>query len=167
MWVCRILGCALLSLSLGLAGCGGSATPAPGSPTATPADDLDSLTSEQLVRRMMEVTGAARLADQVMRRTMATLSEMPGLPPQVAERVLQKVKTDELLSRLVPIYLKHYDRETMIAAIRFYQSEHGKKLIGALPAVTEESMRAGEAWGREIGEAVARELISEQSNQTL
>jgi hypothetical protein len=58
----------------------------------------------------------------------------------------------------VPIYLKHYDREPLLAAIAFYQSDYGQALVSGLPAVTAESMETGRAWGAALANKTLREL---------
>ena len=59
---------------------------------------------------------------------------------------------------MVPIYVKHYDRETLLAAIAFYESDHGQALIKELPAVTAESMELGRTWGTTIANRTLHDL---------
>ncbi len=60
----------------------------------------------------------------------------------------------------MPIYVKHLDRVTVIAAIRFYGSAPGQRLVKTLPAVTAESMEAGKAWGAELARKTLKDLSS-------
>jgi uncharacterized protein len=143
-----------LALSLPLmTGCGASAPPPNAASAGAPCagaggnDGLDALTDDQLARKILVVTGAADLGKQVASSMMDSLSKMPNMPPGFLERFKQDMRVDELTELIVPIYLKHYDRATMIAAIRFYQSDQGKRMIQALPQVTAESTEAGKAWG--------------------
>jgi uncharacterized protein len=153
---------ALVAASLAV-GCGGSApTAAPvASPSsaasastspaaAAPADGLDALSDDQLVHKLLEVTGASNLGMQVANGMMDSFRKMPNLPPQFMDRFKQNLHPETLVALVVPIYLKHYDHATLIAAIRFYQSDPGQKMVKALPAVTKESMEAGKAWGSDL-----------------
>jgi len=51
-----------------------------------------------------------------------------------------------------PIYLKAYDRKTLLAVIRFYDTEEGKNVIAGLPHVMSEAMAVGQKWGRELAD---------------
>ncbi len=116
------------------------------------------MTDEQLVRKLLDATGAAALGKQVGDSMIDTFQKMPNLPPGFLEKFKQNMHTDELTELIVPIYLKHYDHKTLIAAIRFYQSDAGRTLVKALPAVTAESMEAGKAWGANLAKKTLRQL---------
>jgi hypothetical protein len=58
----------------------------------------------------------------------------------------------------VPIYVKNYDRKTLLAAIAFYASPQGHALVEKLPIVTSESMEAGKMWGQELARKTLREM---------
>lgn len=133
--------------------------PAPSvAPTAAPNPGLAQLSDEQVVRKVLELTGASRLGKQVADGMLDNLRKMSDLPPGFLERFQQNIHSDELIDLLVPVYLKHYDRETLVAAITFYQSDHGRALISGLPAVTAESMELGRTWGSELAHKTLREL---------
>jgi hypothetical protein len=159
---------AALSLVLAaalLTGCGASASPAAvASPTAPPpcpvATDasLASMTDEQLVRKLLEVMGADKLGKQVADAMMDTFKKMPQLPPGFIERFKQNMKIETLNDIVVRVYLKHLDRTAITAAIQFYESEQGKRIVAALPVVTQETMEAGKEWGRDLAQKTMQEL---------
>jgi len=125
---------------------------------AEPADGLDKLTDEQLVRKLLEVTGSADLGKQVAASMLDTFRKMPNLPPGFIDRFKQNLRVEEVTELIVPIYLKHYNRPTMLAAVRFYQSEHGRTLVAGLPIVTAESTEAGKNWGGELAKRTLKDL---------
>jgi hypothetical protein len=157
-------------LVAGLAtGCGGSAptqaplaSPGSAAPVQAaqtePDDGLAKLTDEQIVRKLLEVTGASGLGKQVADSMMDSFRKMPSLPPGFIDRFQQNLKTDTLIDLIIPIYLKHYDRQTLMAAIRFYESTPGQTMVKALPMVTKESMEAGKAWGAELARKTLKDL---------
>ena len=106
----------------------------------------------------LDLTGASKLGEQVADSMLETFRKMPNLPAGFIDKLQQNMHGSDLIELIVPIYLKHYDRETMIQVIRFYQSEPGKALIGALPAVTAESMEAGKVWGKVLAEKTLHDL---------
>jgi hypothetical protein len=133
-----------------------AASPAP----ADPAEGLAKLTDEQLVRKLLEVTGASGLGKQVADSMMDSFRKMPNLPPAFVDRFKQNLHTETLVDLIVPIYLKHYDRPTITAAIRFYQSAPGQTMVKGLPAVTAESMEAGKAWGADLARKTLKDLAA-------
>jgi hypothetical protein len=140
----------------------GPAAPAPPisspAPRAAPDEGLARLSTEDLVRKVLELTGASRLGKQVAEGMVDNLHKMPNLPPGFLDRFQDNIHTGELTDLMVPIYLKHYDRETLLAAIAFYESDHGKALIKELPAVTAESMEIGRTWGTSIANRTLHDL---------
>ena len=59
---------------------------------------------------------------------------------------------------MVPIYDKYYTEEEINQIIAFYNSPVGKKMISTMPLVMQESMAAGQAWGKQLAAKVAQEL---------
>lgn len=138
-------------------GCGGSSAQCHG--VAPSADDgLAGLTNEQLARKLMEVTGAGNIGKQAADGMIASFRQTSNLPPGFLDRLKDNIRADELVEMIVPVYLKHYDRETTLAAIRFYQSKHGRVIVTALPAVTAESMELGRVWGAKLARKTLRDL---------
>ena len=127
-------------------------------PRSAPDDRLARLSDEEIARKVLELTGASRLGKQVADGMVENLRKMPNLPPGFLDRFQNNIHTAELMDLMVPIYLKHYDRETLLAAIAFYESDHGQALIKQLPVVTAESMELGRAWGTAIAGRTLRDL---------
>lgn len=157
----------VLAASLAI-GCGAAATQTtqPVCPLASPAptsaetvdDGLDKLTDEQLVRKLLETTNASSTGKQIADSMMDTFRKMPNLPSAFIDRFQKNLKPETLVEIIVPIYLKHYDRKTLMASIRFYGTEAGRKLLLAQPAVTTETMEAGKLWGTELAKKTMKEI---------
>jgi hypothetical protein len=156
LWALFVVGCAAASPQAAAVRPETTSNPAPTSPD----DGLTKLSSEQLTRKLLEVTGAADLGKQVADGMMDSFGKMSSLPPGFIDRFKQNFQTDSLADLIVPIYMKHYDRDTIIAAIRFYGSAPGQRLVKALPAVTAESMEAGKTWGAELARKTLKDLSS-------
>jgi len=152
-----VVGCAAASPQTAAVSPGGTISNA--APTS-PDDGLEKLSSEQLTRKLLEVTGAANLGKQVADGMMESFRKMSSLPPGFIDRFKQNLQPDSLVELIVPIYMKHLDRETIIAAIRFYQSAPVQRIVKTLPAVTAESMEAGKAWGAELARKTLKDLSS-------
>jgi hypothetical protein len=143
--------------------CASSTPPAdcPSAPAAAGsagAEDLNKLDQEQLARKLVEVTMAQNLGNQVLDSMVESLRKLPGLPAGFIDRFRANARIEDLLEIIVPIYIKTYDRETMVAAISFYQSEQGKILVSKLPEATRLSMEAGQRWGQQVAEKTLKEM---------
>jgi hypothetical protein len=128
------------------------------SATAAPGEDLTALTSEQLATKLLELTGAATLGKQVLDGMALNMSKMRGLPPGFMERLQANAKPEELGALLVPIYVRNFDRDTLVAAIEFYESPHGRAMVAHLPQATKESMEAGQQWGRTLAQKTLADM---------
>src|SRR5262245_29533232 len=132
LWTLLVIGCAAASPQTPVVSPGPTSNAAP----APPDDGLAKLSIEQLTRKLLEVTGAADLGKQVADRMIETFGRTSSLPPGFVDRFKQNLQTDSLADLIVPIYMKHFDRETIIAAIRFYGSPPGQRIVKTLPVVT-------------------------------
>jgi hypothetical protein len=156
LWTLLVVGCAAASPQTPVVSSGPTSNAAPTSPD----DGLAKLNSEQLTRKLLEVTGAADLGKQVADRMIETFGNMSSLPPGFIDRFKHNVQTESLVDLVVPIYMKHLDRETIIAAIRFYASAPGQRIVKTLPTLTAESMEAGKAWGAALARKTLKDLSS-------
>jgi uncharacterized protein len=150
--VCGGIGCATAppqgptcpTAPAALAASGATAPPDP------PAEDLASFTNEQLATRLLGLTGATQLGKQVMDGMTDNFAKLPGLPPGFLDKFRENVHPEELTELLVPIYVKNFDRDTLMAAIRFYESKYGRTMVAAMPAATKASMEVGQSWGKKL-----------------
>ncbi len=67
----------------------------------------------------------------------------------------------EFAAEIVLIYARNFTPEEMRQMTTFYRTPVGQKLLEKLPTVTQESMRAGQAWGQRIGAEVQNRMIEE------
>jgi hypothetical protein len=139
-WTLFVVGCAAASPQTAAVSPGTISNAAPASPDDGP--------------------GAANLGKQVADGMMESFRKMSSLPPGFIDRFKQNIQPDSLVELIVPIYMRHLDRETIIAAIRFYQSAPGQRIVKTLPAVTAESMEAGKTWGAQLARKTLQDLSS-------
>lgn len=126
--------------------------------TAWPAAAEES-EKRAVIRKLIELTQAAQMGGQVMD---ALFSQIEPVFPQVPKAVwgeLRATMTPEQMSELViPIYERHFTLEEMQGLVTFYESPLGKTMLEKMPAVVQESMSVGNAWGREKAEEIFRQL---------
>jgi hypothetical protein len=122
--------------------------------------------TEKSIKELMVLTGAGNMGVQMMQGMLPELKKMvPQVPQSFWDDFAKEIDPNELINMVVPIYAKHYTEEDIQAAIKFYKSPAGQRLIQQQPMVMQESMLAGQQWGRRVGESVlakARKLHDEQ-----
>ena len=85
------------------------------------------------------------------------------IPAEVWQEIWRDVEArieEFVTERLVPIYDQHLSHEDIKGLIVFYESPLGKKLLQVMPLMSQESMLAGQAWGRDFAESVQQKLPS-------
>lgn len=113
------------------------------------------------IRKLLDLTGAARLAVQSMEAVMpAQRAANPQIPAVFWDAFLAHARRDmpQLVDSLVPIYAAHYTRAELEELVRFYESPLGKRLSEVQPRITQESIAAGQRWGAAIGQFVGDSL---------
>jgi hypothetical protein len=118
---------------------------------------------EAKVRKLLELTGAAQLGQQTLDAMLMEFSSMPGLPPGFIEEVRALAKAEQLVDLIVPVYLKNLQEADIDAAIAFYSSPSGKRMVAALPAINQQSMAAGQQWGAQLAEQAMKNLQAKQA----
>ena len=123
---------------------------------ANPLQAQEANTKEQDIRKLMELTGATELADQIMDQMIVALDQ-EGTDKTFWDSLRAEIDTQELLRKTMPIYDKHFTHDDIKGLIAFYQTPLGSKLIEKLPAITQESMTIGMEWGEEVaGKVIAK-----------
>jgi len=62
---------------------------------------------------------------------------------------------------MVPMYDRHFSHEEIRALIQFYETSIGHRMIEVMPQIMQESMAAGEEWGRMRTGEILREMVEE------
>ena len=61
--------------------------------------------------------------------------------PAEAQKIRDRVKIDEIIDRLLPVYDRNFSSEDLKAFIAFYGSDEGRKLITTMPELLKESVQ--------------------------
>lgn len=120
---------------------------------------------EQKVRKLLELTGAASMGNQVMDAMLDQFNKIPNLPEGFIAKFRELASGQDLLGQVIPIYMKHLDEESLDALIAFYQTDAGKKFIKAQPAIMKESMELGQKWGQELAMKALKILQEEKEKK--
>ncbi|MCP5046996.1 MAG: DUF2059 domain-containing protein [bacterium] len=111
------------------------------------------------IKRMVELSGAGKLGIQAMNQMVKVFKRsQPSVPDTFWKEFMAEVDPNELVEMVIPSYDKHLTHEEVKQLIAFYQSPIGKKLVSVQPQIMQESMVAGQKWGRELGMKVMKKL---------
>lgn len=113
----------------------------------------------QDILKLLRVSGSSELGIQVMDQLMMTFEEiLPDVPTEFWADFRNEVKAEDLLDMMVPIYDKYYTHDDIRELIKFYESPVGKKMVDTMPLLLQESMQAGQEWGRALSEKMLQKL---------
>jgi hypothetical protein len=150
---------ALMILAISTNGPAFAQTPAPINPAPPTAEDT---AKAQTIRRLLEITGAKNLYQQMSSQVFAGLkAEYPQVPAKFWDTAAQEMKTDELLDAIIPIYQKYYTNDDLQQLVAFYQTPIGQKTISILPQLSRESIAVGLKFGRTIAKRITDKLKAE------
>ena len=121
----------------------------------------DAAAKRQDIRKLLEVTGSAKLGQQVLAQMLSTFqSTNPKVPEEFWDQVMKEFDAGTMIDLVVPIYAKHLTHEDVEGMLAFYESPLGQKLIAVTPVITQESMEAGQQWGMEIAQRISSDWKS-------
>ena len=111
------------------------------------------------IKRLLEITGSGKLGVQVGQTMISSFKKSyPNVPEEFWNSFLKELNSDVLINMIIPIYDKYYSESEIKELTEFYQSALWKKVIATMPQIMQESMQAGQNWGRAIGEKVYTNL---------
>lgn len=133
----------------------GEATSAPTSPAPDPE-------KQKAIRTLLELSGVIVVMEDTVNTMIEQLGVVnPDIPAEFLKRLKARFKAEELVTRIIPVYDKHFTREEIKQIIAFYQSPAGRKLAASQRSIQRESGAIGEKYGEELGMQIVREMEKE------
>jgi hypothetical protein len=131
------------------------------SPAIAQQDAFESGTINEDIHELLVLTNSAKLGDQMLDQIFSAYERMvPDVPPEIWKKARESMRADDLVELVIPIYIKHFNREDIKGIITFYKTPIGKKLIEHQGAIMKESMAIGMAWGQEVSKKILDDLKS-------
>lgn len=116
-------------------------------------------TAEENIKELLRLTGSGEIGVQMITQMVTSYKEqMPDVPAEFWDGFMKEVNPDDLVNLVVPVYAKYYTEKDVLELIAFYKSPLGQKLTRSLPFIMADSYKAGEEWGRKLGENVLKKL---------
>jgi hypothetical protein len=111
------------------------------------------------IRQLLELTGSGKLGMQAATTMIDNFKKnYPDVDESYWIEIRKEITADELINMVVPIYDKYFSDNEIKELIAFYNSAVGKKVIENMPPILNESMLAGQVWGKQIAEKVVKRL---------
>lgn len=122
--------------------------------------------SAQSVKNLMNKTGAGNLSMQMMGQMIPALKNMlPDASETFWEDVMKEIDADGIVDLVIPIYQKYLTEADVTALNAFYDTPAGKKMVSVQPAIMQESMSIGQAWGQKIAQDVMQKYKEQESKK--
>lgn len=121
------------------------------------------------IERLLAMTQAQTIGQQMSQAmvgqfTNAVRASNPNIPddvlavlPEAVNSVIEE-NMPELMSRMAGLYDEHFTHDDIRGLIEFYSSEVGRRFIEAQPAITQQSMAIGQAWGQSLGPEIQQRV---------
>lgn len=152
-----------------------AASPSPSAPSAasaTPAAQPVDPAKAAAVRHLMEVTGSAKLGDEVGSYLIAQVHDgaVRGITPDARfqkfmeafnKEFASRYSSSEVMERAVTIYAAHLSLEDIQAISQFYESPVGQRMIQALPQIVQDSQAAGVQIGQKAAMDSLRTMMAD------
>lgn len=126
-------------------------------------------TKEAGIRKLMEITGAQSLGEQMMKAGMdqfrTSVAESQPDNPRAKQFVdafvvgFQKhFDPNSLTEKVLPIYDKYLSEQDVKGLLEYYQSPLGQRMLKALPEIARESQETGFALGQKAAQETLEDL---------
>jgi len=118
---------------------------------------------EALIQRLLELTGAANMGQQMMDGMITSFRQAsPEIPEEFWRNFRNEVDVNSLMQKIKPIYDRYLSEEDLKGLVAFYESPLGRKLISQMPAILRESMAVGQEWGMAAGQRAMQRVEEEK-----
>jgi hypothetical protein len=111
------------------------------------------------IRKLLELTGSGKIGVQVAQNMIVSFKKVyPSVPEEFWEGFKKELNSEVLVEMVIPIYDKYYTETEIKELTDFYATPIGRKVITVTPLISQESMQAGQKWGKELGEKLYKDL---------
>ena len=125
---------------------------------------------ERDINKLMEITGAQRLGEQMLALVTQQISQAirqqnPNAPPRMLELAAEVTKgffTRELpalMPRIAATYAKVLTPEDVRGMIAFYETPLGRRMIEVMPQLQQSGAQAGQEWAKALLPQLQAELV--------
>jgi hypothetical protein len=149
---------------------GAAAATEPAAKPPTAPTKIDSA-KEADIRKLMELTGADKLAEQMMSGMETNLRPnlINAFPPGEYRTQLVNLFFEKLSSKIgpatmelsIPVYDKYFSDEEIRQLTAFYQTPLGAKTTKVLPQLMAEIVTTSQVWAQQLMQDCMKEVLTE------
>lgn len=107
-------------------------------PQAAPVSDNIDPDKKVLILKFIDVFGTRQALSNNFE---SMIKQIEKEKPDEAQKIRQRVKVDEIIDRLLPVYDRNFTSDDLKAFIAFYGSDAGLKLKSTMPQLMKESVQ--------------------------
>jgi uncharacterized protein len=111
-----------------------------------PADTGVSPEKRALILQFINVFGTKAALNNNFEKMLEQIQKQK---PEEAQKIRDRVKVDEIIDRLIPVYDRNFTSDDLRSFIAFYSSPEGQKLIHTIPELMKESVQESIKYMRE------------------
>lgn len=175
--IAKGMGVLLIAMSLGFGSLGFGAGPAAAQDPAAPAQPAPQVEPDRLAaaRDLLVATNTESQFSTVIPLMFGQMKQaIPTGTPQMKEeldKVFDEVQNQfivrraEVLDQIAILYAQKFSADEMKALADFYRTPIGQKFIDAMPELTAEAIKLGNAWGRRIAMDAERKVREEMKKR--
>jgi hypothetical protein len=135
-----------------------AASPAPQAmaPAAEPA-------KQALVAELMRTTGAIEIGNQIAGQMAQSFrQQVPAEMHPIVDEIFGNLDMREMEDEIAALYARTFTEQELKDILAFYATPSGRSMLAKTPALMQESVAIGQAWGARKAEAVIARIKAEQ-----
>lgn len=111
------------------------------------------------IHKLLEVTGAARMGQQIMVQLIARMRQsLRDVPEAFWDKMVKRADVKGMIGDVANLYDKHLTMGDVDGLLKFYRSPVGRRFIKLQPTLMRGSMQIGQDWGQKLTRQVIGEL---------
>lgn len=138
------------------------AAQAPAPKAAPTQDDAEAVAKRADIHKLLDAMHAGELGMQSIQKMVEALrATNKELPTEFWDEFLKAATPEALTEVALPAYEQNLTHAEVKAYLAFAATPEGASIMKKLPQVQAEAMKAGQAWGQQLGLQIAQKLHAE------
>jgi hypothetical protein len=138
-------------------------------PAVTLPASAQKSTKEQDIRTLIELSGAARIATQMVNAMMPQMRDLIlKMRPEISKAHLDLLlgeftqvfaqSAPKFVETMVPLYEQRFTQQEIRDVVAFYRTPTGQKMLAELPGLMNDGMRIGQQWGQAVAQLAVQRI---------
>lgn len=129
---------------------------------ATEAPAIDPA-KQALVAELMRTTGAIEIGNQIAGQMAQSFrQQVPAEMHPIIDEIFGSLDMRDMEGEIAALYARTFTEQELKDMLAFYETPSGRSMLAKTPALMQESVAIGQAWGARKAEAVIARIQAEQ-----